>query len=104
MPFYFQHADHKVNLEDLPLDRWIKIEEACGLQWPEILTGKCIGDARVAKVVIEHAAEHLGIPVPPLTLKAVVELITYAPEETTPEQFVDGIPDPKAGDSEPAAI
>jgi hypothetical protein len=101
MPFYFQHADHKVNLEDLPLDRWIKIEEACGLQWPEVLTGKCVGDAKVAKVVIEQAAEHLGIPVPTLTLKSVVELITFDREETTPDQFVDGIPDPKAPASDP---
>ena len=102
MPFYFKHGDHKVNLEDLPLDRWITIEQECGQPWPEILTGKVIGDAKVAKAVIGQVCSHLEIEVPKLTLRAVVDMITYEREETLPTEFSDGIPDPKATDSEPA--
>jgi hypothetical protein len=101
MPFYFNHADKKLNLEELPLDRWIAIEAESGQPWPEVLTGKCIGDAKVAKAVIGQACGHLGIEVPALTLKSVVELITFDREETLPTEFVDGMPDPKATDSAP---
>lgn len=101
MPFYFKTDTHSVNLEDLPLDRWIKIEAECGAPWPEILTGKVIGDAKVAKAVIGQACEHLSIPVPELTLRSIVELIKFEREESTPEQFNDGIPDPKAQGSAP---
>lgn len=102
MPFYFQHDGHKVNLEDLPLDRWITIEKECDEPWPEILSGKVIGDSLVAKAVIGQACEHLGIPTPQLTLRNVVDMITFERDESVPEQFNDGIPDPKAQASEPA--
>lgn len=102
MPFYFQHESCRLNLEELPLDRWIKIEEECGLQWPDVLTGKfVVGDAKVAKAVIVQAAEHCGVTLPTLTLKNVVGMITYEPTEAIPEQFNDGIPDPKASGSDP---
>ena len=102
MPFYFSHDEKRLNLEDLPLDRWIAIEAECGLAWPDVLTGKCVGDSKVAKAVIGQACAHLGIEVPPLTLKSVVELITFDREETLPVGFEDGLPDPKAKDSAPA--
>ena len=100
MPFYFTHADKKINLEDLPLERWITIETECGTQWPEILTGKCVGDAKIARSVIGQACAHLGVEVPTLTLKSVLELITFDREETLPTEYADGLPDPKASDIE----
>ncbi len=101
MPFYFQHADKRVALDDLPLDRWVTIQEATGKQWHEILTRDVIGDVKVARAVIAEAAAFLGVDTPELTLKTMLEVITFESAEIIPEQFNDGIPDPKAGDSEP---
>lgn len=101
MPFYFKHGDHKVNLEDLPLDRWITIEAESGSSWIEVLSGK-LGESRVAKSVIVQACEHLGIDVPPLTIRKLANMLVFEKEESLPTEYADGIPDPKATDSEPA--
>lgn len=101
MPFYFQQGSQRVALDDMPLDRWITIQEATGKQWHEILTRDVIGDVKVAKAVIAEAAAYLGVEPPELTLKTMLECIVFDAAETIPEQFTDGIPDPKATGSAP---
>lgn len=101
MPFYFNHAAGKLDLEDMPLDRWIAIQSETGLQWHEVLSGVSIVDAKVATVVIREACAHLGIEVPALTLRSLLKAITFEQIENVPEQYTDGIPDPKAQGSEP---
>ena len=101
MPFYFHHADKRVALDDLPLEHWITIQEATGRQWPDILTRDVVGDVKVAQAVIGEACKYLGIEPPKLTLKSMLEAITFEAAENIPEQFNDGVPDPKASASEP---
>lgn len=101
MPFYFQHAGKRVALDDLPLDRWVTIQEATGKQWHEILTRDVIGDVKVAQAVVAEAVAFLEVEAPALTLKSMLEAITFESAEIIPEQFTDGIPDPKAVASEP---
>ncbi len=102
MPFYFSTAGKRVALDDLPLEHWITIQEATGKQWPDILTREVIGDVKVAQAVITEACKHMGVEVPALTLKSMLEAITFEAVENIPEQFNDGVPDPKASASEPA--
>ena len=49
--------------------------------------------------MIGEAAAFLGVDAPGLTLKSMLEVITFESAEIIPEQFNDGIPDPKATDS-----
>lgn len=101
MPFYFTHADKKLNLEDLPLDRWIAIQEQTGFTWADILSGGTIvGDAKVVRAVVKEVSAHLGVEPPEMTLRGAVDVITFETGETLPAEFADGIPDPKATDTE----
>lgn len=101
MPFYYNYPSGKLDLEDLPLDRWITIQSETGLQWHEVLSGVSIVDAKVATVVVREACGHLGIEVPTLTLRTLLKAITFEQAENVPEQYNDGVPDPKAKASEP---
>jgi|GEM_PF-6630209 len=102
MPFYFQHGQSRLALDDMPLDAWVAIQEATGKQWHEVLSREVVGDAKVAKAVIAEACKVLGVEVPPLTLKTMLEVITFESEPIVPEQYTDGVPDPKAPASDPA--
>ncbi len=105
MPFFFKHPDQttRIDLDDLPLDSWIAIQEATGKTWPQLVGPGMIGDAAVAKVVVAEVCKHLGAPVPAgLTLKSTVALFEYDEgAETTPTQYTDGMPDPKVTGSGP---
>lgn len=99
MPFYFTHPDKPpLDLDDLPLDVWIAIQQATGKRWPELVGPGMIGDAAVAKAAIAEVCKHLGVGVPDgLTLKSAVALFRYdEATESTPTQYEDGVPDPKA--------
>lgn len=102
MPFFFTHPDKPpLDLDDLPLDAWIAIQEATGKTWARIMTASPIGDAVAARAIIAECAKHLGVSPPAdLTLKSMVGMLVYrADVESTPTQYEDGIPDPKVTDS-----
>jgi len=101
MPFYYNHPGGKFDLEDLPLERWVTIQSATGMSWPDILTGKVLGDAKVAQVVVGEVCAHLGITAPTLTIRTLLESVTFEAKENVPEQYNDGVPDPKASASAP---
>ena len=102
MPYYFKHPAGRFDLEDMPLDRWIVIQEQTGKQWHEVLSGQILGDAKVATAVVAQAAQHLGIDPPLLTLKTLMEVLAFEEAESLPAEYVDGSPDPKAPASEAA--
>ena len=102
MPYYFKHDGGRFDLEDMPLDRWITVQEQTGKQWHEVLSGQILGDAKVATVVVAQAAAHLGIEAPRLTIKTMVDVLVWEQEENLPSEYADGIPDPKASDTEAA--
>jgi hypothetical protein len=103
MPWFFQHDTHRIDLEELPLERWATIEAGTGMRWHEVLGGH-IGDATVAMVVAKEAAAHLGIDPPKLTIKTLVTTFVWEPGESSPTEFTDGMPDPKATDTEAVTI
>lgn len=104
MPIYFVHDAIKFDLEKLPLTRWVNIQEKTGCLWPDVLTGRLVGDAKVAQVVIAEVAEHVGATVPEPTLASLSETFVFEAKPNLPEQYTDGVPDPKATGSSPTTI
>ncbi len=102
MPFMFKHADKQLDLEDLPLERWITIQQSTGKQWHEVLGATVLGDVQVASAVITECAAHLGIQMPALSLREMLNVIVFITSDNLPGEFTDGIPDPKASAIEPA--
>jgi hypothetical protein len=104
MPFYFRHSDKQLDLEDLPLDRWITIQDKTGRQWHEVLGANILGDVKVSAAVVAECAAHLGIEVPTPSLRQMLEMIVFVQSDNLPAEYQDGIPDPKAAGTEPATI
>lgn len=97
MPFFYSHPGQPaLDLEDMPLDSWITIQTDTGKTWPQLLGANTIGDAVVAKAIIAEACKVLGVDPPPLTLRQMLDRITFRDVETVPTQFDEGLPDPKA--------
>jgi len=87
----------------LPLDRWINIQEQTGFTWSDILSGGTIvGDAKVVQAVVKEVSAHLGVEPPTMTLRGAVDVITFEAAESLPTEYTDGMPDPKAPDTEAA--
>ncbi len=104
MPFYFRHSGKQLDLEDLPLARWVTIQEQTGKQWHEVLGANVLGDVKVASSVVEQCAAELGVEMPKLSLRQMLEVIVFQPSDNLPAEYQDGIPDPKAAATEPATI
>jgi hypothetical protein len=103
VPFVYCNAGVEFDIEELPLDRWIEVQKATGLQWHQCLTQNMLGDVTVAKAVLDACAAETGTTLPArLTVKTMIELIQWRSGENTPQQFSEGLPDPKAQGSEPA--
>lgn len=97
MPFIVKLEDHRFDVEDLPLERWVTIQKATGKTWVEVLSsGNLLGDADVAIHVVRQVAEHLGVTPPVLSVKSLLDTVTFEKADNLPDQFVEGIPDPKA--------
>ena len=100
MPFYYVNGSTEFDIEELPLDRWIEIQKATGRQWHECLSRELLGDATVAKAVLEACAAETGTTLPaPLTVRRMVELVMWREGENTPTQYSEGVPDPKVPDT-----
>lgn len=96
MPIYFVHDTAKVDVEDLPLDEYAKIQEATGLQWWEV-AGNPMRHAKASRLLAEACARFAGVSLPdPITPKVIVSLFTVEAAPNVAEVFDDGIPDPKA--------
>ena len=90
------------DVEDLPLDRWVTIQQATGKQWHECLSNALLADVAVAKAVLEACAAETGTTLPaPLTVKQVLKLFKFDAKENTPTQYNEGVPDPKVKGTEP---
>jgi hypothetical protein len=96
----FKHDGVSYDVEELPLDRWIKIQEQTGRQWHECLNKTLLADAKVAKAVLEACAAEAGVTLPALTVKTMMQLFRFDAVENTPVQYNEGIPDPKAKGSD----
>lgn len=105
MPFYYVNGSTEFDIEELPLDRWIEIQKVTGRQWHECLSRELLGDAAVARAVLDACAAETGTVLPsPLTLRRMVELVVWRDGENTPVQYNEGVPDPKVPGTGPATI
>jgi hypothetical protein len=99
MPIYFTHETAKVDVEDVPLDEYAKIQDATGLQWWEV-AGNPMRHAKASVLLAEACARLAGVALPdPITPKVIVSLFTVETAPNVAEVFTDGIPDPKAVDA-----
>ena len=96
MPIIFQCDGKRMDIEDLPLEEYVKIAEVTGMQWWQITTSHPATNAAVAGMMVVACAKHLGIETPVLTPKTVVTLFEVEQAESVPTVYNDGIPDPKA--------
>jgi hypothetical protein len=101
MPVFFVHDGAHLDIDDIPLDEYAKIHEATGLEWWQ-LTPNPMGHAKAGALLAATAARIAGVTIPePLTPRHLVEMFKVEAEPNVANEFVDGIPDPKAED-EPA--
>lgn len=96
MPFFYVNGDTRFDIEDLPLDRWITIQKATGLQWHQCVGRNLLGNAEVAKAVLVECAAETGTDLPSLTVRKMVALFEFEDREDRPVEYNDGLPDPKA--------
>jgi hypothetical protein len=103
MPIFFTHDGKRLDIDDIPLDEYAKIQTETGLQWWQV-TPNPMAHAKAGAMLAEAAARVLEVELPAtLTPRLLVEMfkIEANGEPNIATEFTDGIPDPKAGD-EPA--
>lgn len=101
MPFHYVNGAVSFDVEDLPLDAWIEVQNQTGKQWHECVGRGLLADVKVAKAVLEQCARVTGTTLPDvLTVKTVLELFQHREAENRPVGFNEGIPDPKAKGSD----
>ena len=102
MPFEFRYGGKAVDIEDVPLETFVSIEADTGVEWFR-LTAAPARYAKAANLLAQACAKQLGIDdFPPLTPKLLVEVFELVEEPNKPVEYEDGMPDPKAADSEAA--
>ncbi len=101
MPIIFVHDGHELDIDDLPLDTYIELEASTSMQWHQLASNP-LRTAKGGSALAQACAAHLGIELPPLTPRLLVDLFDMRPNEPNrPTQYQDGVPDPKAKGSDP---
>lgn len=98
MPFEFRSGGKSVDIEDIPLDVYVKIEAETEIPWYR-LTSAPARYAKAGSLLAKACADHLGVECPTLTPKSLVTMFELVEEPNTPTQYEDGMPDPKAADT-----
>jgi hypothetical protein len=102
VPILYVHANGEFDIDDLPLHRWVAVQKATGRKWRECVGVHLFEDAEVALAVINECAGHIGTTVnPDMTLSDLFSTFKVTPVDNRPGEFNEGIPDPKAPDTEP---
>lgn len=103
MPFYYVNDGAEFDVEELPLEAWIEVQRATGRQWHECIGRQLLADVTVAKAVLAECAKATGTSLPAkITVKTLLQIFQHRDGENRPEGFNEGIPDPKATDTDPA--
>lgn len=95
MPWIFSYDGHDVDIEDLPLTVYAEIQKTTGVAWYEV-GSQPMKDPGAAIMLADACADAAGVELPTLTPKLLVSLFAFRADENRPEQYVDGVPDPKA--------
>lgn len=103
MPVYFKHGDHKLDLDDLPLEEYVAIHAATGKQWHHVIARPY--DTDTAPLLAAACAKHLGISeLPKLTPRVLIDLFSIEAGENIPSEWEGeglSVPDPKAQEPDP---
>lgn len=100
MGFKFIHDGKSMDIDDVPLSVYATIEAETKVAWYDL----CLSPARHAAAgeqLAKACAQRLGVELPELTPRLLVEVFKFDQEESRPTEWSDGMPDPKAQDSEP---
>jgi hypothetical protein len=103
MPILYVHDKGEFDIDDLPLERWVAIQKTTGRKWRECVGVHLFEDVEIAMAVLDECAAETGSTLKPrLTLADLFTVFKVTPADNRPSEFNEGIPDPKAEDSEPA--
>lgn len=100
MPVIFQYDGHELDVDDLPLDKYIEIEAATSVPWYELASNP-LRYASGGTALAKACAAHLGVELPAITPRLFIDLFDRRAEENRPTEYDEGMPDPKAKGSEP---
>lgn len=101
MPIIFHHDDHELDVDDVPLSVYAEIEKSTGVAWYQ-LTANPMRHAAAGEELAKACAKQLGVELPALTPKLLVKVFEIRQGENRPTEFDEGMPDPKAPDSDQA--
>ena len=88
-------ADHLVRFEDLLISEWAEISTRADVAWGTLFTSPLF-HAEGVQAIYDVCCRKAGVEPHPLTVKeATIDVFKLVPEDL-PQQFEDGIPDPKA--------
>jgi hypothetical protein len=101
MAVIFKWDGIEVDLDDVSMETYAEIEKVTSIPWYR-LTQSPMAHAAAGPMLARKCAETAGVELPdPITPKILVSLFEVSAEPNSPTEFSDGIPDPKAQDSEP---
>lgn len=105
MPILFKFDGKELDIDDVSMDTYAAIEKATSVPWYR-LTQSPMAHAAAGSQLARACAELVGVVLPdPITPKIMVTLFdVVADEPSRPTEYTDGMPDPKAADSDQEMI
>jgi hypothetical protein len=101
MPAYFVHGGARLDVDDIPLEVYVKIHAETGLEWWEVAPAP-MRSTKAASILFREACVIAGVAPPAeLTPKTLFAGFVIEAGENRATEFDDGIPAPKA-EVEPA--
>lgn len=101
MPIMFKFDDKTLDVDDVPMEAYAAIEKATSISWYR-LTQSPMAHAAAGPMLARRCADILGVTLPdPITPKVLVKLFEVVEDEANrPTEYTDGMPDPKAQDTD----
>ena len=102
MAIEFRYGGKSIDLDDVPLDVYVKIENDTKVPWYQLAAAPAL-NAAAGQMLARECSSLLGVELPAkLTPRIIVELFEKTEEpDNRPDEFEEGIPVPKAEASEP---
>jgi hypothetical protein len=97
LPIFFTHAGARLDVEDIPLEVYAAIKDQTGLEWWDVIANP-MRHSKAGELLFCAAAKQAGVECPEkVTVRALLAGFTVDESVTNlPEEYTDGIPDPKA--------
>ena len=101
--FEFTHDGKSIGLDDVPLSVYADIEKETGVAWFDLSVSP-MRYAAAGAMLAAACAKQLGVELPEMTPRTLVDVFNLRESESRPTEWTDGMPDPKAEDSDPETI